>query len=33
MEDGDIKELRHTDYQVLNILLIYQRYTTIAKGE
>jgi hypothetical protein len=33
MENGGITEVRHTDYQVLNILLIYQRYTTVTKGE
>lgn len=33
MKNGEITELRHTDYQILNVLLLYQRYTTIAKGE
>lgn len=33
LEDGDISQLRHTDYRVQNYALIYQKYTTIAKGE
>jgi len=33
MKDGEITELRHTDYRIQNYLLVYQRYTTIAKGE
>lgn len=34
MKNGDIRELRHTDYQFVNVGLgIYQRYTTIARGE
>lgn len=33
MENGEITEVRHTDYQIVNVLLIYQRYTTIVKGE
>jgi len=33
MEDGDISEIRHSDYRIQNYALIYQRYTTIAYGE
>lgn len=33
MKNGDIKEVRHTDYRMVNYLLFYQRYTTIVYGE
>lgn len=33
MENGGIKEIRHSDYRVENYLLFYQRYTTIVYGE
>lgn len=33
MTNGGIREVRHTDYQIVNYLLVYQRYTTIVKGE
>lgn len=33
MANGGIVELRHTDYQIQNYALIYQKYTTIAYGE
>lgn len=33
MRDGNIKELRHTDYRIQNYFLIYQRFTLLAYGE
>jgi hypothetical protein len=33
MEKGEISEVRHTDYEIFNVLLVYQKYTTIVKGE
>ncbi|MGF1572204.1 MAG: TRL domain-containing protein [Sumerlaeia bacterium] len=33
MADGDINQLMHTDYRIQNYGLIYQKYTTIARGE
>jgi hypothetical protein len=33
MENGDIQEVRHVDYRIQNYLLLYQRYTTIVRGE
>lgn len=33
MENGGIQELRHTDYQIQNYMLVYQKYTTIVYGE
>jgi hypothetical protein len=33
MKDGEINELAHTDYRIQNYLLIYQKYTTIARGK
>ena len=32
MDNGDINRMTNADYQVLNIALLYQRYTTIARG-
>ncbi|MEO8376542.1 MAG: TRL-like family protein [Candidatus Sumerlaeota bacterium] len=33
MMNGGITELRHTDYQIQNYLLVFQKYTTIVYGE
>lgn len=32
-DDGMIKTVRHADYDALNVLFIYSRYTTIAYGD
>jgi len=32
-ENGGIKSIKNTDYQILNIALVYQKYTTIVRGE
>lgn len=32
-QEGGISNIRHVDYQYDNILGIYQKYTTIARGE
>lgn len=31
--NGGIVEIRHTDYRIQNYALVYQRYTTIVRGE
>ena len=33
LEDGNISEVRHTDYRIQNYLLVYQCFTTIVYGE
>lgn len=33
MQKGEINQLKHTDYRIQNYALIYQKYTTIARGE
>lgn len=30
---GGIRQIKHLDYHLLNIALIYQRFTTIVRGE
>ncbi|MGF1573508.1 MAG: TRL-like family protein [Sumerlaeia bacterium] len=32
-QEGNISNIRHVDYQYDNILGVYQKYTTIARGE
>ena len=32
-EEGSITQIKHMDYDYFNILGIYQRYTTIVRGE
>jgi hypothetical protein len=31
--DGDISTIEHVDYEYMNVLYIYQRYTTIVHGK
>ena len=31
--NGGIKQIKHLDYRLLNLALIYQRFTTIVRGE
>jgi len=33
MDDGGIREIKHSDYRIQNYALVYQRYTTIVYGE
>ncbi len=33
MENGGIRQVRHTDYRIENYALVYQRFTIIVKGE
>jgi len=33
LRNGGIEEIRYTDYRVENYLLVFQRYTTIVRGE
>lgn len=32
MANGEITQVRHTDYRIQNYALVYQRYTTIVHG-
>lgn len=33
MDNGNISEVRHTDYRIENYMLVYQRFTILVYGE